>query len=153
MRKTKESGITLIALMITVIVMSILAFVTMNMFIGDNGIFRKTEEAGEIYKNAANQEGDILNKIEEEYDRIKDNTTGDMKFATNFIHECTGKVEKIDAVLNVYTDSECKNLLKQINISSKEASEEYSYQTKKHCQVGHICNRRTSAFIWLWYED
>ena len=40
-----EKGITLLVLIITVIVMLILAFVVLNLTIGDNGIIKKTQEA------------------------------------------------------------------------------------------------------------
>lgn len=40
----KETGITLIALIITVIVMLILAGVTIDMTIGNNGIFKKQRQ-------------------------------------------------------------------------------------------------------------
>lgn len=45
-----QKGITLIALIITVIVMLILAGVAINMTIGDNGIFRKSQEGAYIYQ-------------------------------------------------------------------------------------------------------
>lgn len=56
MRKTKESAITLIALIITVIVMLILAGVTINITIGENGIFKKTQEVAIISKKESIKE-------------------------------------------------------------------------------------------------
>lgn len=50
MKRTKERGITIIALIITVIVMLILAGVAINLSIGKNGIFRITKEATEETK-------------------------------------------------------------------------------------------------------
>ena len=37
-QKSKQTGITLIALVVTIIVLSILAGVSINMIVGDNGI-------------------------------------------------------------------------------------------------------------------
>ena len=45
-----SKGITLIALVITIIVLLILAGVTINLTMGENGIFRTAQEAGEAYK-------------------------------------------------------------------------------------------------------
>lgn len=45
MKKTKEKGITLIALVITIIVLLILAGVSINMIIGDNGILNQAKTA------------------------------------------------------------------------------------------------------------
>lgn len=51
-----QSGITLIALVITVIVLIILAAVTINIVIGQNGIINRTNEAAIKHKNAATKE-------------------------------------------------------------------------------------------------
>ena len=61
-----NEGITLIALIITVIVMLILAGVAINLTVGDNGIFKKSQEGAEIYKNAANNEASSLNSVDKE---------------------------------------------------------------------------------------
>ena len=45
MKKTKEKGITLIAIVITIIVLLILAGVSINMIIGDNGILNQAKTA------------------------------------------------------------------------------------------------------------
>lgn len=49
-------GITLIALVVTIIVLLILAGVAINLTIGDNGIFSRTEESREITEKASEQE-------------------------------------------------------------------------------------------------
>ncbi len=59
MRKVKRksnSGITLIALIITIIVLLILAGVTINLTLGENGIFRTAENAGKNYMDAQDRE-------------------------------------------------------------------------------------------------
>ena len=62
MKKLKEElkygkkGITLIALIITVIVLLILVGVTINLTIGENGIFRQATKAGEEYSKAEAKE-------------------------------------------------------------------------------------------------
>lgn len=53
---SKEKGITLIALIITIIILLILAGVTINVLIGDNGLFKTAKEAGEKYEKAAARE-------------------------------------------------------------------------------------------------
>ena len=65
MKKKRENAeITLVALVITVIVMLILAGVAINLTIGDNGIFKKSEEGAKIYKNSANDEASSLNDVD-----------------------------------------------------------------------------------------
>lgn len=64
----KQFGITLIALVITIIVLLILAGVTLNLTIGEHGIFRMAQQAGKNYTNAQNRElaelGEFMNTVE-----------------------------------------------------------------------------------------
>ena len=59
-RKTKfqsnNTGITLIALIITIIILLILTSVTINLTLGENGIFKTTEVAGKNYMDAQDKE-------------------------------------------------------------------------------------------------
>ncbi len=55
-KKTNSKGITLIALIITIIVLLILAGVTINLTLGENGIFRTAEMAGKNYMEAQDRE-------------------------------------------------------------------------------------------------
>ena len=61
--KSKEQGITLIALVITIIVLLILAGVTINLTLKDGGIFRKAQIASENYTTAQNKELDDLDRL------------------------------------------------------------------------------------------
>ena len=56
----KNTGITLIALIITIIILLILAGVTINFTLGENGILKRAKQAGEGYKNAYTNEMDTL---------------------------------------------------------------------------------------------
>lgn len=66
----QQKGITLVALVITVIVMLILAGVAISMTIGDNGIFKKSKEGAEVYKNSANNEATQLNAADQEMNTL-----------------------------------------------------------------------------------
>lgn len=58
-----DQGITLIALVITIIVMLILAGVTINLTLGDNGIFSKAKEARNKYEDARQNESNEIEKM------------------------------------------------------------------------------------------
>lgn len=78
MKKVRTSkGITLIALIITVIVMIILAGVGLNFALGEGGIFRKADEGAQIYINAAGDEANALNDVDSQMgsliDKVKQN--------------------------------------------------------------------------------
>ena len=63
-------GITLIALVITIVVLIILAGVTINLSIGNNGLFNKAKQAREEYKQAELNEQKAINKTAEYIENI-----------------------------------------------------------------------------------
>ncbi len=67
-----EKAITLVALVVTIIVLIILAGVSISLVIGNNGIMQKAANGREDYTDAAINEQLDLNKIE---DYIEDNTS------------------------------------------------------------------------------
>ena len=69
-----NKGITLIALVITIIVLLILAGVTINLTLGENGIFKTAEMAGKNYTQAQEQELAGIANFENEINNIIDGT-------------------------------------------------------------------------------
>ena len=67
---SNSQGITLIALVITIIVLLILAGVTINLTLGENGIFRTAEMAGKNYTQAQDQELAGIANFENEINNI-----------------------------------------------------------------------------------
>ena len=55
-KQKEEKGITLVALIITVVVMLILAGVAISAIVGGEGLFSKVREAVGIYENAQQKE-------------------------------------------------------------------------------------------------
>ena len=66
MQKNKEKGITMITLVVTIIVLIILAGVSINMLVGDNGIITKAQQAKENIELAQVEEQTSLNQLYEE---------------------------------------------------------------------------------------
>lgn len=61
-----QKGITLVALVITIIVLLILAGVTISLVLGDNGILNHAKTAGNTYKAAEyNETRDLRNATEQ----------------------------------------------------------------------------------------
>ena len=65
-----QSGITLIALAVTIIVLIILAGVTINVALGENGLFKKAEQTKEYMENAMAADETAINEIIAEMDGI-----------------------------------------------------------------------------------
>lgn len=79
----KEKGITLIALIVTIIVLLILAGVTINLAVNDQGIFSKAKTAGRVYseKEATEQAGLLMSEYQME--KAQDDSLTLQKFLTD----------------------------------------------------------------------
>ena len=62
-KQEKQSGITLVALVITVVVMLILAGVAIAAVVDEDGLFSKTREATEVYESATDRESKMLTNL------------------------------------------------------------------------------------------
>ena len=72
-RKNKQrtsQGVTLIALVVTIVILIILAAVSMNMVLGDQGIFKKAQEGANSMHDAEVNTQAGFNSITDEIDRI-----------------------------------------------------------------------------------
>ena len=72
----KERGITLVALVVTIVVLLILAGVSISLVIGQNGIVTKAQEGASSYQNAANAERANMAGAEQELNQILENVFG-----------------------------------------------------------------------------
>ena len=59
LRNYKESGITLISLVITIVILIILATATINATFGENGLLKQSEKAKDITSNSIEGEEKI----------------------------------------------------------------------------------------------
>lgn len=71
----KKDGITLIALVVTIVVLLILAGVTINLVIGDNGLITKAQEARATYEQDAVNTQIAIESLENELATATENTT------------------------------------------------------------------------------
>lgn len=69
----KNKGITLIALIVTIVVLIILAGIVLNIALGQNGIFSKTKLSADAYVNSAANEAEELRKAENIIDGLFNN--------------------------------------------------------------------------------
>ena len=71
----RRGGITLIALVITIVILVILSTITINFLFGENGLVKKTEEAKEMMEGATIAEEDEINSLMEEISKITGDAT------------------------------------------------------------------------------
>ena len=69
-KETREQGITLIALVITVIILLILATVTLNVVLGEGGLIDRAKQAKNLTEQATLKEQEELNTLMDEYANI-----------------------------------------------------------------------------------
>ena len=60
----KERGITLVALVVTIIVLIILAGISISLVLGNNGIVKKATQGRDNYQTAANEEQVMVDDFE-----------------------------------------------------------------------------------------
>ena len=65
MNLKSNKAITLVALIITIIILLILAGVSLSMVLGDNGLINKAQSSVDKYQESANNEQALLNEIED----------------------------------------------------------------------------------------
>lgn len=63
MRKTKDRGITLVALVVTIVVLIILATISINIVFGEEGILTRARQAKDYMSNAQVEEQTMLNEM------------------------------------------------------------------------------------------
>ena len=68
--QNNQKGITLVALVVTIIVLLILAGITITLLLGDNGIITKAQNAKNKYEMAQEEEQTAIEKLTEEMENI-----------------------------------------------------------------------------------
>ena len=69
----KEQGITLIALVVTIIILLILAGVTLSLALSQNGLFSRAQNAADRYKKAQENEVGMLAELEKQFGNMTNN--------------------------------------------------------------------------------
>ena len=69
-KSIEERGITLVALVITIVILIILATVTINAAFGEGGIIKRAQQAKELTEQATKEEQERLNSLVDEYANI-----------------------------------------------------------------------------------
>ena len=70
-KKLKDNmGITLVTLVITIVIIIILASVTINAVLGDNGLIKQSQKTSEIAENTINKEQEETNRLMQEHANV-----------------------------------------------------------------------------------
>ena len=69
-KSIEERGITLVALVITIVILIILATITINFAFGEDGLISRAQQAKNLTEQATKDEQEALNSLMDEYDDI-----------------------------------------------------------------------------------
>ncbi len=104
MKKIKKEikGITLVALVVTIIVLLILSGVAISLSIGEDGIFKRAQDASKIYENASQNELIEIEKVSNYIDNHLNGKNSEEQEKYKTVEEARGKdfFEKTDIILD-----------------------------------------------------
>ena len=89
-KENKQSGITLVALVVTIVVLLILAGISITLVLDNNGIIKKSGEGRDKYSNASANEQEQLDTADNDMDKIlgiDKSEFGKIKSAGNYVEE------------------------------------------------------------------
>ena len=149
--KTKNSsGITLVALVITIIILLILAGITIHALF-DGGIILKAKQSADKYNQEADKEKEMIDSIfdDDDDDNKDDELAKNTKLSMNLINR-EGEILGGPCTFSIYTDEKCENLLQQVSIPEGESSYQFEsmlksgtyYVVKEVVPAGHKLNYR-----------
>lgn len=133
MLKKKERGITLIALVITIIILMILATVSINVVSGEGGLIYRAQEAKRLTEQAEQEEKKTINSIIEKYTNIMTGDTSQKDTTSPTVNIEVGTITEssIQIIVNAQDDESglaTKGTYKYyINNELKATLEENSY--------------------------
>ena len=74
--KNKEAGITIITLAVTILIIIILASITINAVLGDNGLLSQAQDAKDLAESTTLETGDKMNSLLQEYMNVMAEDSG-----------------------------------------------------------------------------
>ncbi len=126
----KERGITLVALVITIIILLILAGVTINTALSENGLFRMAKKAVNEYQESEKQEQSALDSIAEEMEKISiDYNDYVGAYVTGYTP--TGKTEENPCVIKKETSGVTSDQKNGNQIEGVEKNLEQKFRTEE----------------------
>ena len=99
MSKLKEKGITLVALVVIIIIILILAGVTLSLALSDTGLFKKAQNAADIYKSAQEKETTQLGELEKTFNEYDNGKTTNLPAKTYLAKNLKDNLNGKDSVI------------------------------------------------------
>jgi len=114
----KDKGITLIALIVTIVVLIILATISINIVFGENGIINRAESAEQAYENGIRNEHQSIEQLEDFLEDIITEPWEKDYQRVEYIESTGEQYLEIDFIPNSNTSSKGKFQIVDINNAS-----------------------------------
>ncbi len=139
----KARGITLIALVVTIIVLLILAGVAITLSIGENGIFKRAGQAADTWENATKNEEKEMNGVVDIIDNINAENNGS---SGNYDKEKRVNAPALKTGMTPIKFNEATASKKGEAVkTTKEDKDWYSYENKKWANA-----ETQDGSMWVW---
>ena len=148
MRKTNgQKGITLVALVITIIILLILATISIQS-LTNTGLFQKANEAKEKTKNATENQAKILNEYEDELNKY---ISGNVKtLQADGSWNSSKKVNSpqlMEGMTGIYWDESGKEV--EVNVDNQDNWYDYSAQKWANAVTKDSNGNITGYWVWI----
>ena len=142
-KQKSQSGITLIALVVTIIVLLILAGVAITLSIGENGIFKRAGQAADAWENATKNEEKEMSGVADIIDNIN---AGNNASSGNYDKEKKVNAPALKTGMTPIKFNEATASKKGEAVkTTKEDKDWYSYENKKWANA-----ETKDGSMWVW---
>lgn len=140
-----EKGITLIALVITIVILIILATVTLNVVLGKGGLIYRAQQAKDLTEKATEEEQESLNSLIDQFDEIMKE---EEKYSLTIKYEYAEGEEGAEELPNTYTLSDLEDGFKY-----RVTSPAVSGYVAVPSEVSSTINGKDENITVIYYED
>ena len=133
-RLKSKKGVTLVALVVTIVILIILATVSINATLGDSGLLKQAQKAKDMTTNAVKTEEDEMNEVLAEFANLmeEDKEITPPETDNSYLDSALAVAPKLsDGMVPVKWNEEKQNWVK----TTKEDSQWYNYAEKKWANV------------------
>ena len=138
-------GITLVALVVTIIILLILAGVAISFTIGEDGIFRKAQEATRLYENAQKNEMISLEEISNYIDDVNKGNINNEEDEEEINKNIPNKPRLKQGMTAVKFNEPTETSIGTIVETNENDSTWYNYEEKKWANA-----RTEDGSMWVW---
>ena len=126
-------GITLVALVVTIVVLLILAGVSINLVLGENGLIKRAQESANATRNATSSEYALIDELEAQISEISSEFNG------------VNKPNLKTGMTPIYFELNAAGTMYETKTITSDASNWYNYDEKKWANA-----QTKDGSMWVW---